>query len=259
MKLAETQRLFWRLATRAPSSASDDAQRLFAGTPDLSAEDRISIYADMFLWRQVDALREDFPKLARVLGDEPFFQLAEAYLRSHPSRHHDLGKLGRDLAAFLVEREDLPRPDLADLAALEFARCEVFEERQVQVASVDLLHALSPEEASRATLRLTTSLRLLTLRHDPVALWKVLDDGAAPPAPQRGQAHVAVWRKELTVFHAALAADEAEAVRLSLRGACLAEICDAFAAHEDPVHRALEAIGSWFFEEWVAQPEEEPQ
>jgi putative DNA-binding protein len=254
MNLAETQRAFWELATQRAGSV--DAAALFESTPELGAAERISIYADMFVWRQVDALRADFPKLAAALGDEPFYAAAEEYLRAHPSVHHDLGKLGADLPAFLAEHAGLPRPDLADLAALEWARCEVFEEREVRIADIDLLRSLPPEQIQQQTLRIVPSLRVLTLRHDPLPVWKAIEDGEEPPAPLARRTHAAVWRKQLVVHHAAIPPAEAQAVRLAKMGATLAEVCDAFAAADDPAQAAFGAIGSWFVEEWVAAREE---
>ena len=97
MKLAEMQRLFHQLASRAPGSEAIDPALLFTGTAELDSSARIGIYADMFIWRQIDALRDDFPKLARVLGAGPFYAMAEDYLREHPSRHASLSELGREL------------------------------------------------------------------------------------------------------------------------------------------------------------------
>ena len=254
MNLADTQRAFWELATRGPAAAEHDAGRLFESTAELSAGDRISIYADMFLWRQVDALRDDFPKLAAALGDEPFFALAGDYLRAHPSDHHDLGKLGRHLPAFVAARADPPRPDLACLAALERARSEVFEEREVASAGVDLLSSLPAEEIPQTRLIVVPALRVLTLRHDPLSLWQSLEDQTAAPAPQPGRAHVAVWRKGLVVYHAGVVPAEAEAIRLAQLGATLEEICGAFVDQEDAARAAFAVIASWFAEEWIARP-----
>ena len=65
MKLAETQRLFWELlqGTEGPLDA-------FVGSSALPAEERVAIYARMFLHRQVDAANWSLP------GRSVFFALA---------------------------------------------------------------------------------------------------------------------------------------------------------------------------------------
>ena len=249
MRLAELQKCFFELVTRAPGARP--AADCFVSTPHLSAEERVGIYANMFVWRQIDALREDFPKLAQLLGDEGFYATAEKYLRAYPSTHPSLAQLGRHFASFLAETPG-PRPDLADLAALEWARCEVFEEAQVRAATPDLVGGPDP---AQIVLRTVPALRLLTLRHDVVPLWKDLDDGKEAPSPRSQTTAVAVWRKEFVVFHVSLAAEEALALRRAMSGATLGEVCEAFADREDSVQAALAAVASWFAEEWIAAPE----
>src|SRR5258708_12679945 len=87
------QRLFHQLATRAPGSEAVDPSAFLAGTPALDARARVGIYADMFIWRQIDALRDDFPKLSLLLGGGSFYSMPEAYLRAHPPRHASLSAL----------------------------------------------------------------------------------------------------------------------------------------------------------------------
>jgi len=250
MNLADLQVRFWELATRTPGARP--AADCFVSTPELSAGQRLDIYANMFIWRQIDALREDFPKLAQLLGDEGFYATAEKYVRAHPSTHPSLGQLGRQFASFLAESPG-PRPDLADLAALEWARCEVFEEAHVRGATPDLVRGPDP---AQIVLRTVPALRLLSLRHEVVPLWKDLEDGNAAPLPRPQSTAVAVWRKGFVVFHTGLAPDEALALRRAMSGATLGEICEAFADRADAVQTALSAVASWFAEEWIAAPEE---
>ena len=266
--LSDLQQRFFDLAVRAPGARP--ANEAFTSFGALDAGARLSIYADMFLWRQVDALREDFPKLAAVTGDHAFFELASDYLHHHPSTHPSLGRLGDALPSFLAERAaarpagaahadfaahadcgghahlaGAARSDLADLAALEWTRNQVFEEAHAPVADASLLQ----QHADAGALRLafTPALRLLSLPHDVVALWTALDEGLEVPAPLPSPTHVAVWRKEFLVLHAAISETEATALRRALDGAPLAVICDVF----DDVPPALAAVASWFAEQWI--------
>src|SRR5260370_42105954 len=119
MKLAESTQLFWSIATR--SEDGHDPAETFVGTPALDAASRMDIYANMFVWRQIDALREDFPKLVGLMGDEAFYALGEAYLRAHPSVHPSLSKLVHHLAAFL-EQHPGSRADPRALAGPKWTR-----------------------------------------------------------------------------------------------------------------------------------------
>ena len=255
MTLADTQALFHAAVTRAEGYRSLEIQRCFTGSPELGAAERIEIYADMYLWRLVDALREDYPKLAALLGDERFYALAEAYVREHPSAHHDLGRVGVHLAAFLRAHPDPRRPDLADLAALEWARSEVFFEAKEVPVRQDALAALPPDEFLEARLRLAPALRVLAVEHDAVGLWRALEHGSPAPPPAPGIQAIAVWRREFEVFHTALELDEATALESAASGDPLARVCAGFNGREDAARAAFDAITSWFDEGWVAAVE----
>lgn len=255
MKLAECQEVFWKLATRTP--AERDASEVFVGTDELGAEERIRIYANMFIWRQIDALRDDFPKLATLLGDEGFYQMAEQYLAAHPSTHPSLSRLGDELPAWL-DRQPGPRPDLADLARLELARNQVFEEAEVELAGPDLLRE-SAEAVPELRLALAPAVRLLSLGSDVSEVWKHIEDGLPAPPPSPGRAHLAVWRKGYDVFHARIEADEAKALRVLQEGRPLGVVCEAFSDRPDAVEAAFRAVTSWFVEGWIRKPTKESQ
>ncbi|GAC1518652.1 MAG: DNA-binding domain-containing protein [Myxococcales bacterium] len=256
MKLAEMQRTFYRLAARAPGSDAIAPGALVVGTPALDARSRVGIYADMFLWRLIDALRDDFPKLALLLGDEHFYAMAEAYLRAHPSRHASLSELGGALPRFLRRWPGAgARADLSDLAALEWTRAKVFEEANVDVAPPERLRSFAPESLPQVRLAFVPALRVVSVRHDLASLWQALEreSPAGPPAPRREA--VAVWRKDFEVSHAALERDEARALEVAQSGEPLGVVCEAFAKRPDAVDAAFRAISSWFADGWIRAEE----
>jgi len=132
VSLAETQRLFWQ------ALRGEAVDRGF-----VKGEDRLDVYAEMFLHRQVDALREDFPETARALGEKKFFFFARKYVLRHPSEDPDLGRLGRKFAEFLG----------SELAAVEWARSEVFFEPDAEPITAG-------EFAQRLATRTIPALRL---------------------------------------------------------------------------------------------------
>ena len=251
MNLAQTQALFHSLICDGRND-SDSLKACFTGTPDLPPEERISIYSNMVRARLEDALRNDFPKLAVLIGRERFAALAVDYVRAHPSRHPSLSHLGKGLAQFL-EKHPGERPDFADLAALEWARNEVFEEAPATPLTPVALAAFLPAAFAALRLRFVPALRLLQLPHDAAALWKSIE--AEQPASDAISAltHLAVWRLGFEVFHARIAADEASALEQAMAGARLDEVCLAFAAHLRPAESAARVLGSWLSDGWIAE------
>jgi hypothetical protein len=247
--LAQTQALFHAAVTGGDFDPGELAA-CFAGTAALPAADRLGIYADMWFFRQVDALRAEFPALSTALAEERFAALCREYLEAHPSEHHDIGRLGRHLARFLRRHPAPERSDLGDLAELEWARSEVFFAAEMEPVGREALAELSAASFPDAHLRLVPALRLLLLAHPAHLSWRDAQRGEST-ASAPSDTHLAVWRRGDEVFHSALDAFEARALRAALNGACLAEVCAQFVAAEQPVETGFMALASWADEGWM--------
>ena len=105
--LRELQGAFWRSIARAPGDAPLPEPVLLEAvppTPTLTSAERVHVYAGMYLWRVVEALREDFGKLTAALGDEGFAHLVRDYVAVHPSTEPSIRHIGRALPDFLTGR-----------------------------------------------------------------------------------------------------------------------------------------------------------
>lgn len=252
MTLAETQSLFHEALVAEAPVEGRRLEACFAGTAGFPAAARVAIYAGMYLGRLAEALRETFPLLARILGEERFAALAGDYLARHPSEHPDVGRVGRLLAAFLREHPAPDRPDLADLAELEWARHRAFFAPPSARVGPEAFAGLAPEDLERSRLLLSPALRLLWLEHAAVPLWRRLEEGEPPGPPEPGPAAVAVWRAGFEVFHASLPLDEARALEGAASGDALDRICAGFEGRPDPAGAAHTALSSWLAEGWIA-------
>ena len=107
---------------------SDSAFSRLLRTHDLTAEDRLAVYRNNVLHNLTGALRDLYPVVLRLTGDDWFRQAAHAYIYSHASRSGDLNDYGGEFADYLdglpVVTEDLPY--LPDTARLEWLVHEVF-------------------------------------------------------------------------------------------------------------------------------------
>jgi len=250
--LAELQGLLHGRITGMVPGREEELTEEVLPRPPLEALERVEIYARMYLYRLVDAVAEDVPHTARILGHDAFVKVVRDYLRAHPSRSPDIGQVGRHLGAWLRTREGL-RPDLPDLALLERARSEVRTALDAPVAGAEALQALQADTLPAARFVFVPSLRVLRLQHDVRRLWDVLEEDAGEsPAPTPGATTVAVWRQEFKVFHAGLSELEARALMIAREGGSLEEVCAAFAGEPDPAQAAFKTVLSWFADGWVA-------
>jgi hypothetical protein len=171
-----------------------------------------------------DVLREDFPRLAALLGAEQFDQVVASYLEEFPSEQPSVRHLGRALAQFLRQREDIPKC-LADLAELEWARVEVFDAPDAPCATISDLVGVPPD--SWPSLRFTTISAIQTVRaqYSVHQLWSGSQSLELSPA----ETSLRVWRKnDFQVFHAPMDERESAALHKMISGEPFAAICEAF-------------------------------
>ncbi len=222
--LRGVQTLFWRLVSApegvASAVGSDDLSLLVRSDVRLGAVERLDIYADMYFYRLRDCLAEDFPKVAARIGAAHFHNLVTDYLLAHPSRHFSLRELGRALPGF-VRSHELERsfPALSDLARLEWARVDVFDDADAVPLTRQTLLAEGASAPETFEVSLIPSARLLRLDACVLPLWK---GDAAEPGETTG---VRVWRRGFEVYHRSMAADEEDCLQaMASRGATLAQL-----------------------------------
>jgi len=230
-----------------------------AVTEGLVASGDLEIYARMYAIRLHDALAEDFPKLRVALGDERFAAAAAAYLRGHPPRSFTLRDLGSSLADHLRADPAAP-PWAAELAALERARVDVFDgpdARPLAQAEVVALEARLPE----LVLAWVPSSVVVPLAWAVDDLWSAIEDDRPAFEPARADRVVLVWRREISVLHRTLDADEAQLAHSIASGAPFAEICEVLGSlHGDAASgRAVELLVRWLEADALAAPSDDAQ
>jgi hypothetical protein len=250
--LAELQGLLHGRITGTVADRDEELRAQVVPRPPLDALERVEIYARMYLHRLVDAVAEDVPHTARLLGHDAFLDAVRDYLREYPSRSPDIGQVGRSFGAWLRTRPEI-RADLPDLALLERARSEVRAALDAPTAAAGALQSLPPDALPAARFFFSPALRVLRLQHDALSLWDALEAEAADlPGPREGPSTAVVWRQEYKVFHTALAAPEARALMVAREGGSLEDVCATFAGEPDPAHTAFKTVLSWFADGWVA-------
>jgi len=215
------------------------AENEIVSTPNLEARERLELYHRQYWFRLLDSIDEDFPALKRLLGKENFWRLIEAYLELVPSRSFTLRHLGSGLADFLRMNPGLAGSHpvhAAELARLEYALCETFEQPKRP--------AVAPEKLAETKLALQPHLRLFAFHTPADEIWRLDDDAAisdellAPPAGE-AKFHVAIFR------HAARQiVRRIEAKEFSLLQAIAAT--GSLAAALDDSNASPEEVSAWF-------------
>ena len=267
-RLAELQARFWRLIT-APEPVGKVLPEIAAGDPEIAplggwiaagseaaAIERLDVYANMYFFRLLDVLREDFPNLVKLVGDDAFHNLVTAYLLAHPSDNPSLRWLGRRFPDHLDGDAELRRrhPAAPALARLEWLRGEAFDAEDAPVATMASLAAATPEAFSAMRLAMQPALRIILLDHRVLPLWLALERGEERPEPAREPARVVIWRRGFRVYHRAASADEVDALRVAISGGTFADMCESLWPHagEQTPALAVNHLRTWIEQETVA-------
>ncbi len=258
-QLKDLQSLLYRLIT-AVSGVSEglaserglDANALGAivhGDDRLSAEARVDIYANMYFYRLLDALKEDFPATLAVLGDDNFHNLVTGYLLEYPPTDPSISNCGSHLADYLHDHPLRERaPFIADLAKLERANLEVFCGPDATAMDSESLRAIPPADWAALKLTIHPSAQILALDWQVSELLRAVEEHREWKPAEQGAVKVLVWRSNARVFYRDLETAEANALEAASRGATFAEICDIVAADasiEDPTAAINRLLARW--------------
>ena len=145
----------------------------------LDAAGALAVYRSGYVARLTEQLGETWPSVWRVLGDDDFFVLCEAYIDAHPSTSYNLSDYGRDFPAFL---ETVPQavqvPLLAELARFELLVHDLFH--APAHASVDSATLASIGDLSGVKLRLGSTVRLLACERAVYDVFRHRNDTEPP-------------------------------------------------------------------------------
>ena len=184
---------------RSPAAAAEvpRVEDVVRPTARLTAAERVGIYHGMYLGRMVEALESDYPALQRLLGADGFADLVREYVQAHPSRSYTLNRLGDHLPEFIATAPGLRRRGFChDLAQLERAVSQVFDEEETPVLTSEVIAAVPADAWEGARLRPIAAFRLVAVQHAANAYLEATR-GGGPVAPQLGrrQGGVAVYRR----------------------------------------------------------------
>ncbi len=225
--LHEVQRLFWESVAVRPGrdSVAPAFVRMVRGRDNSDRKTRIQVYSDAYFLRLRDVLREDFPRVAALLGSDQFDQVVASYLEEFPSEQPSVRHLGRAFAEFLRRREDMPRC-VAELAGLEWARVEVFDAPDATCATIEDLVSVLADEWPTLRFRPIPAMQILRVQYPVHRLWSS-DESLEVSAAETS---LRVWRKsDYDVLHAPMDARESAALHKMISGEPFAAICESFA------------------------------
>jgi hypothetical protein len=204
---------------------------------------RFEVYRASFEANLGNALRDTYPVVNRLVGEDYFSQVARAYLRAHPSRSGDLHAFGAEFESFLAAQDSAEDfPYLPDVARLEWLAHQAFHAADVEPLTLSALAEL-PSDAY-GDLCLLPSARLMHSEFPVHRIWQVNQESRAGDAVVRleeGGVRLAASRVGLEIVLLPLEAEADELARALFEHGSLDAACEAM-ADADSLGRALHAL-----------------
>ena len=115
-------------------STQEIAERIIKPNDRLTSVERLQIYNQVYWYRILSSLAEDFPGLRAIIGQENFDRLLVAYLTECPSHSFTLRNLGSRLEKWLGEHPEFAGKNqriALDMVRLEWADIDVFDSEEL--------------------------------------------------------------------------------------------------------------------------------
>jgi len=259
--LAATQRLLYRLIT-APNGVEEGLvaeknlppagiSALVRGDARTSATERVEIYANMYFYRLLDAIKEDFPATFIVLGEVNFHNLITGYLVEYPPGDPSINEASRHLAEFARKAPSLENwPFLADLIRLERMLVEVFLGPDAEPLGVESMSAVPAAKWQSLQISVHPGVQVINSEWRVDEIIRAVESGQPLSEPRCEPGAIMVWRKNYAVNYRALDDLERSALGMIRRGCLFGAMCEAIAAERGD--SATMAAMSRMLLRWIA-------
>ncbi len=140
----------------------------------LACQPGFAVYRNTVIKGCVDALRANYPSVARLVGEEWFVAAADVYVRRSPPAQATLLRYGADFAAFLADFAPAAElPWLAGVAALDRMWTEAHVAADEAALDAAALAALAPEALGGVCVRPHVAARWAWFDSQPAgAIWR---------------------------------------------------------------------------------------
>ena len=246
-QLESTQKSFMDFLQGLPSQFAEQVQP--GGTIDI--ETRLNIYANAYRMRFIETIETDHEILGLYLGDKLFDEMAEGYIKTHPSRYTSLREYADNLPEYLAKTEPFAaHPVIAELAKFERLLLVAFDARDMDSINFSAMTELAPEIWPEVTCRFHPSAQLFNSEWNSVDIWNALKKEVMPDTAVPQEVSWLIWRNSdrLTQFQSI---DSIERTMLTefLRGKNFAQVCDSLSTiipHQEVPTQAFNILRSWF-------------
>ena len=241
------------------AAIADEVAAHVTGNSRLTPAEQVDIYRRQYWLRHIDALADDYPGVAHLLGDEGFEAFLRAYLLAHPPRHKSLRDLGCDIVAF-GEGYAFPealRAVTLEMLAYEHAFVDMFDGAEPPPLDPQKLVAMPEDAWERARVVIHPLLVHRRVRFPVHRLRleaKTTDVEPRTAPPIEAPANLVLYRDDNRIRFEELDGTAFALLDALARGEPLGPACEQIAATLTPeaAEQLGAQVGPWF-QDWTAR------
>ena len=202
------------------------------GEPSLR---RFSVYRNNVVVGLIDALKQSYPAVTRIVGEEFMTAMTRIYVANEPPSSPILLRYGESLADFIEGFEPaLTVPYLADVARMERAWNEAYHARDTAALDPSTLASLEPHDFERVIFIPHPSLRLVSSSYPALSIWQMNVEGAEPQPIDLSRCEQAMFlRPHADVEARAVSASSFALVQALVRGETVVQALRGAAQHDE--------------------------
>ena len=241
------------------AAVADECAAHVTGNSRLTPAEQVDIYRRQYWLRHLDALADDYPGVAHLLGEDGFDAFLRAYLVAHPPRHKSLRDLGSDIVAF-SQGYAFPaslRDVAIEMVAYEHAFIDMFDGAEPPPLDPQKITSMPEDAWERARIVIHP---LLMRRHVRFAVHRLRLEAKASDAeprtepPAESPANLVLFRDDNRIRFEELGGTAFALLDALARGEALGPACEQVAATLDAeaAEQLGAQVGTWF-QEWTAR------
>ncbi len=229
------------------------------GNSRLTPAEQVDIYRRQYWLRHLDALADDYPGVAHLVGEEAFDVFLRAYLVAYPPRHKSLRDLGCDIVTFgdgYAFADDV-QAAAREMLAYEHAFIDLFDGAEPPPLDPQKLTSIPEDAWERARVVIHPLLVHRRVRFPVHRLRLAAKDSDAAPRtepPALAPANLVLYRDDNLIRFEELDGTAFALLDALARGEALGPACEQVAATLDAAaaEQLGAQVGPWF-QQWTAR------
>lgn len=204
LSLKKLQKDFLQQMLQQLNSPSEGIQTHF-----LRESGHFEVYQAGYIYRLIDVLLEDFPKLRIILGDQLFCDMAEKYIQAFPSQQPSLRNFGAQLPAFLENTTPYKQTKaFSEVARFELALSHNLDCADAETLSLENLQKLELTSWPHLTIQFHPSVQVQSFSTKVAPIWRALDNNPEQhlksPEVLDSPVPILFWRQGIASFYRGL-------------------------------------------------------